>query len=211
MEVGRLKTTFDVLAPERGQIPALGKNTPFNSVAEQAASDAILAYGMRSAIAGHSGAMKELETALDDQFAGEFPGKFVFDQWNEKSTSLTEHDQAVVTIIKVLLRDEHLNPEGFWIAGARFFEWINQSNFEHLLTAHLAVWQRSGWKRISTVERFRLSRPRQTVPPIEEVLTIPTDDRSFVAKLILATAEAVGMSIEPAYRKFIEAVGKENA
>ena len=210
-EVGRLKATSDMLAPARGQIPALAKNAPFDSVAEQVAKDAILAYGMHSAMARHSGAMKELETALNDQVAGKFPGKFVFDHWREKPTSLTEHDQTVVTTIKALVRDEHINPAEFWIAGARFFQWINQSNFKHLLTARLAAWQRSGWKQISTGERFRLFRPRQTVPRIEEVLTIPADDRSFVAKLLLATVEAVGVSIRPVDRKFIEALGKESA
>ena len=210
-DVGRLKTTSDMLAPARGQIPALAKNAPFDSVAEQVAKDAIVAYGMHSAMARHSSAMKELETALNDQFAGKFPGKCVFDHWHEKPTALTEHDQTVVTTIKALLRDERISPAGFWIAGADFFEWINQSNFKHLLTARLAAWQRSGWKRISTGERFRLFRPRQTVPRIEEVLTIPADDRSFVAKLLLASVEAVGVSIRPVDRKFIEALGKESA
>ena len=210
-DVGRLKITSDLLAPARGQIPALAKNAPFDSVAEQVAKDAIVAYGMHSAMARHSGAMKELETALNDQFAGKYPGKFVFDHWHEKPNSLTEHDQTVVTTIKALLRDEHISPAGFWIAGADFFEWINHSNFKHLLTARLAAWQRSGWKRISNGERFRLSRPRQTVPRIEEVLTIPADDRSFVAKLLLATVEAVGVSIRPVDRKFIEALEKESA
>ena len=138
-------------------------------------------------------AMTELKTALEGRFTDPFPGKAVFDHWNEKPASLAELDRIVVSIIKTLLQNEHLEPSYFWMAGLRVFEWINQSNFKLFLTPHLAAWQRAGWKRIVTAEAFRLSRPRQTVPSIEEVLTIAADDRSFIAKLLLATAEAVGL------------------
>ena len=205
----RLQTTFDPLTLERGQVPALDKNAPFDPVAERVAKEAILAYGIHSAMADHREAMTELENALDDQFTGPFPGKPVFDHWNEKSASLAELDQTVVTIIKALLQNEHLEPSYFWMAGLRVFEWINQSNFKLFLTLRLAAWLRAGWKRIVTEEVFRLSSPRQTVPPIKEVLKLAADDRSFVAKLLLAASEAVGARLGPAYRDNLKAIAEE--
>ena len=210
-EADRLDVTFDPLALERGQVPTLDKHGPFDSATEQAAKNAILAYGIRSALADQPQpeAVAELKTALEGRFTGPFPGKPVLDHWNEKPASLAELDQTVVTIIKALLQNEHLEPSYFWMAGLHVFEWINQSNFKLFLTPHLAAWQRAGWKRIVTAEAFRLSSPRQTVPSIEEVLTIATDDRSFIAKLILATSEAVGSPLGSTYRDFLQAIAEE--
>ena len=204
----RFMATSDLLVPARGQVPTLDKHGPFDSATEQAAKNAILAYGIRSALAVQPEAMTELKTALHGRFTGPFPGKPVFDHWNKKPASLAKLDQTVVTIIKALLQNEYLEPSYFWMAGLRVFEWINQSNFELFLTLRLAAWLRAGWKRIVTAEAFRLSSPRQTVPSIEEVLTIATDDRSFVAKLLLATAEAVGSPLRLSYREHLEAIAE---
>ena len=155
--------------------------------------------------------MTELKTVLEGQFPGPFPGKPVFDHWNEKGASLAKLDQTVVTAVKVLLQNEHVEPYAFWMVGLRFFAWTNQSNFKPSLTPRLAAWLRAGWKRILTAEAFRLSSPRRTVPLIEEVLTIPADDSSFIAKLILASAEAVEAPLIPAYRASLKALAEETA
>lgn len=208
-EATRPRVPFDPVAPARGQIPKLVKKGPFDPTTERMAKDAILAYGICSALADRPEAMTELETALESRFAGPFPGKSVFDHWNEKGALSPELDQTVVTIINALLQNEHVEPYVFWMAGLRFFEWINQSNFKPFLTPRLAAWLRAGWKRILTAEAFRLSSPRRTVPPIEEVLTIPADDSSFIAKLILASAEAVEAPLIPAYRASLKALAEE--
>ena len=208
-EVARPRVPFDPVAPARGQIPKLAKNGPFDSTTEQTAKEAILAYGICSALADRPEAMTELEAALEGQFSGPFPGKPVFDYWNEKSAFSAELDQTVVSIIKALLQNEYIEPYAFWVAGLRFFEQINQSNFKPFLTPRLAAWQRAGWKRILTAERFRLSSPRQTVPLIEEVLAIPADDSSFIARLLLASAEAVEAPLPPAYRASLKALAEE--
>ena len=210
-EADRLRATFDPLALERGQVPMLDKHGPFDSTTERMAKDAILAYGIRSALAGQPQpeAMTELKTALEGQFSGPFPGKSVFDHWNEKSALSAELDQTVVSIIKVLLQNEYVEPYYFWMAGLCFFNWINQSNFKPFLTPRLAAWLRTGWKRILSAETFRLSSPRQTVPLIEEVLAIPVDDSSFIAKLILAASEAVRSPLTAAYRNSLKAMAEE--
>ena len=210
-EEKRIRAMFDPLALERGQVPMLDKHGPFDSTTERMAKDAILAYGIRSALADQPQpeAMTELETALEGQFSGPFPGKPVFDHWNEKSALSAELDQTVVSIIKVLLQNEYVEPYYFWMAGLCFFNWINQSNFKPFLTPRLAAWLRTGWKRILSAETFRLSSPRQTVPLIEEVLAIPVDDSSFIAKLILAASEAVRSPLTAAYRNSLKAMAEE--
>ena len=120
-EVARPRVPFDPVAPARGQIPELVKKEPFDPVVEQVAKDALLAYGICSALADRPEAMTELEAALEGQFSGPFPGKPVFDYWNEKSAFSAELDQTVVSIIKVLLQNEHIKPRAFWGGGATFF------------------------------------------------------------------------------------------
>ena len=208
-EADRLRATFDPLAPEREQVPTLDKYGPFDPAVEQAAKDALLAYGICSALAAQPQAMTELKDTLDSLFSGPFPGQSVFDHGNEASASPGGLDQTVVAIIQVLLQNKHVEPRAFWSAGLRFFEWINQSNFKPFLTPRLAAWLRTGWKRILSAERFRLSSPRQTVPPIEKVLAIPVDDRSFIAKLILAASEAVNSPLTAAYRNSLRAMAEE--
>ena len=192
-------------------MPTLDKHGPFDSATEQVAKDAILAYGInvqpwQTSLSRRRWRSLKPPWRADSQ--ARFPGKPVLDHWNEKPASLAELDRIVVTIIKTLLQNEHLEPSYFWMAGLRVFEWINQSNFKLFLTLRLAAWLRAGWKRIVTEEVFRLSRPRQTVPSIEEVLTIAADDRSFIAKLLLATAEAVGSSLGQDYRESLEAIAE---
>ena len=206
---GRLREPFDLLAPERGQIPVLDKNGLFDTVAGKAARDAIISYGIHSATENQPEAMRKLESCLEDRFKGPFPGKPVFDYWNDKPSLVEKLDQTVVTIVKTLVGSEHIIPYDFWMAGLRFFEWTNQSRFKGLLMTRVAAWQRSGWKRIITVESFRLTRPQQTVPPIKEVLAINEDDRRFVAKLLLAASEAVESRLAPAYRRSLESMTRD--
>lgn len=208
-ERDRLRTTFDARAPERGQIPALSKNEPLDPLAEQTAIDAILAYGIRAALENRREAMTELETALSKRFAGDIPGQVVFDHWNGKPTSLAQLPRIVLYIIKAILMNGHIEPRGFFMASLRIFEHINQSNFKPLLTPHVAGWLRAGWKRITTTESFRLSRPRETIPAIEAVLRTPADDQHFVAELLLATSEAVGSRLDAAYRDSLRAMAEE--
>jgi len=204
----RIHKEFDPLSPERGQVPPLDKQVPFDVASERVAKDAILAYVIRSTFASRTGSIKELETALNNQFMGPHPGQFVFYRRNGKPDLLNELDRIVLAIIKNLLRREYVEPKEFWIAGLRFFEWINHSDFKRVLTAHLAKWQRIGWRRILETESFRLSSPRQTVPQIKEFLTKSAEDHSFVAKLLLATSKAVDVSLSEAYRETLKTMAE---
>ncbi len=204
----RLKAGFDGLTSKREEIPPLDKNRPFDPVVEQVAKDAILAYGIRSTLGGQAESIAKLETALNRQITEPFPGRFVFHHRNRTPDPFNELDRIVLTIIKKLLRNEYMEPKDFWIAGARFFEWSNHSDFKRLLTTHLAAWQKCGWRQILKTESFQLSRPRQTVPQIEEILAGSTDDQTFVAKLLLATSEALGVSLSAAYRDALKTMAE---
>ena len=204
----RIHKEFNRLAPERGQVPPLDKQAPFDAASERVAKDAILAYGIRSALANRAESMIELETALNRQITGPFPGQFVFHPRNGMPDSFKELDRIVLTIIKNLLRNEYMEPKDSWMAGARFFEWINNSDFKRMLTTHLAAWQKCGWRQILKTESFQLSRPWQTVPQIEEILTTSAEDQSFVAKLLLATSEAVDVSLNATYRDTLKTIAE---
>ena len=203
-------TAFDPSAPERGQIPTLDFHPPFDADIEQPARDAILAYSIHSVLANLPGAMEELETALRNRFIGPFPGKSQFDDLHSGAKLQGESDMTAENIIGSIIRNDHLAPDRFWLAGLRLFEWIRQSRFRDILASKLAAWQRSGWTRILTNERFNLVRPMQTVPPIEDMLTISADDRSFIAKLLLATSDAVGSSLAAEYRITLVAIAEND-
>ena len=200
---------IDPLTPKRGQAPKLGKWPPFDPVAEQASKQAIMAYGIYCAIEKQPAAMTDLEIALRQQFAGPFPGEAIFEYWNTESTTIEELEQTILDTIRKLVRHNHVDPFHFWAAGLYFFKWINQSNFKHFLTTLLATWLRTGWNRIVIEERFRLSLPLQTVPPIEDALTIPANDRRFIANILIAASGAVGASLGPVYRHALEAMAEE--
>ena len=205
----RPQAPLDPLSPERGEIPALDMDEPLDSRAERTIKDAILAYGVNSVFANRSMAMKDLKTALHKQFAGPFPGESVFDHTEENLNSLAELDKIAISLTEGLFQNEHVTPYEFWSAGLGLFNWINQSNFKDLLTARLAVWQRFRWKLILTEESFRLCSPSQTVPAIREVLKIPMNDQSFVAKLFLATSDAVGVALVSEHRNILKAIAEK--
>ena len=207
-EINARKRTFDPLRPVRGEVPALKKNGSYESAAERIASEAILAFVIRCAMAGNSRAISKVERLLSREFSGSFPGSCVFSSASGKGSNLTESNRAVRSIALRLLSGDHLAPDAFWMAGQRLLEWMNQSNFRSALIPHLAAWQRMGWERIVESERFRLNFPRRTVPEIQAVLAIGSDDRKFVAKLILETATAVGRTLSQEYQNRLIAISK---
>ena len=202
-EVNQIKRTFDPLRPVRGEVPALKKNGSYEPAAERIANEAILAFVIRCAMACKSNAISEVESLLSREFSGKFPGSCVFSPASSKGSNLTELNRTVRSIATMLFNGDHLAPDAFWIAGMRLLEWMNQSSFGSALIPHLAAWQRMGWERIVESERFRLILPRRTVPEIQAVLAIGSNDRKFVAKLILATASAVGCTLSQEYRNLL--------
>ena len=207
-EVNQIKRTFDPLRPVRGEIPALKMNGSYEPTAERIANEVILAFVIRCAMTCKSNAMSEVESLLSREFFGKFPGSCVFSPASSKGSNLTELNRTVRSIAHKLFSGDHLAPAAFWMAGLRLLEWMNQSRFGSALIPHLAAWQRMGWERIVESERFRLILPRRTVPEIQAVLAIGSNDRKFVAKLILASVSAVGYTLPEEYRNLLVAISK---
>ena len=200
---------FNPLDPQRGRIPVVDGNALSQPAGEQAARDALLAFGICSAIARQAEAVTELARILYERFPTGFPGRTVLDQWSGQQTTLSEFDKATVAIIGALLRGGHIVPDLYWTSGVCFSVSIRDSRFKDLLADRLAAWQRREWQRIVATESFRLARPQQTVPAIEEALIVSTDDRGFVAKLLLVTADAVDTSRVPGYREILRPMANE--
>ena len=91
----------------------------------------------------------------------------------------------------------------------RFLEWISVSPFGGVLWERFAAWQRGGWERIVAIERFRLRRPRYTVPEIEEVLEGGGKPRGFVARLLLVACDAVDVVLDGEYRNRLRQIVDE--
>ncbi len=199
--IERLKLTSDIVVPVRENIPTLDSYVSAESEVEQVARDAVLTYGIHSIIVEQTAAISELEIALVDYFGNSFLAKILFDYWNHGITLLDEKDQVVAERIKVFLRDDHVTPYEFCLAGLRFLEWINQSRFRDFLMPLFAIWQRSSWDRILKEERFQLLYPIVTVPPVTECLNVSGNDRRFVVNLLLVASDATGVKLSSAFRE----------
>jgi hypothetical protein len=201
------RDTFSVLAPPRGEVPSLSDAELVNPVAEGLAIDALMAFGLASALRGTPDLVIELQKSLTDVFGENYPGKAIVDKWRGADDGpLTALDKVVGEAIAILHSDQYLAPRALWEVGLRFFEKVRQSNFRKLLAPLLESWLRKQWKRIITDESFQLSRPMQTVPAIEANLAENKRNEAFIASLLLATAEAVGSPLGAEYEESLKEV-----
>ena len=202
----RIYKNFNALRPERQVIPTLDLLEPFTQNTREVAKGPLLSFAIVSITQERKEAIEELNETLKIEVSDSFPGQSVFDQFQGRSALEGELERTVADIIAKYLEDDLLSPIEFWIAGLRFLEWANQSLFKDLLLPHLAAWQRNGWRRLTLKERFRLSTPILTVPRIEDVLKFPDDNGRFLARLMLATADAVGSPLGREYREMLDRI-----
>ena len=201
-----LKSKFSVVEPLRENIPKLGSYKSDDPMVEKFGMKAILAYGISAILTDEVTAVSELENILIDKFGNAFPGKSVFNFWNNEETLLTDLDQVVAKICKSYSRNDHLTARDICLAGLRFFQWIDQSEFRDALTPILAIWLRSRWNQILKRGKFQLSNPPTTVPPIVECLEVTDNNRSFVAKLLRIGCDAARMPLSSEYRNDLIAI-----
>lgn len=202
----RLKSTFSVVSPTRENIPTLDSNTLIDPIVEQVARGAVLGFAIHAIMLDQPEKILELETELTDKFGNLFPSKSVFDQLNSRSLSLIGIDRAVVEKIQIYLQNRDFVLRDFYLAGLRFLEWINQSNFRNSLMLPLAIWQRSGWIQILEQKRFQIINPLITVTPVVDCLENSKNNLSFVAQLLLVSSDAAGVSLSSAYRESLVAM-----
>jgi tetratricopeptide (TPR) repeat protein len=200
------RDAFSVLAPPRGEIPVLPSDGLGHPMVEALAVDALISFGMASALRGAPDPAMELQKNLLEIVGETYPGKALVDKWRGADVPLAPLDKVVSEAIALMRSDMHSPPRGVWGVGLRLFEKQRQSNFRNVLAPLLANWLRDQWKRIVANEAFRLSRPMQTVPAIEASLAENKKSEAFIASLLLTSAEAVGSPLAAKYEKLLKEI-----
>jgi len=203
-----LRQTFNVLDPARGEIPPLTAAQRVSSDMQTYAVDAILAFLMVSALSGRENITARLKERLSQEYGENFPGASIFEFLLDGNTPERNLEQVTAALVKRIRSDDHLVPVSIWEIGLRLFERARQSNFRYIIEPTLAQWMRAQWLRIISTERFRLNRPLINVPNIEAVLNGRIEQEQFIASLILAATDAVGMSLAPEYRQLLRDAAK---
>jgi hypothetical protein len=193
------RESFDALNPPRGEIPILSDEELAGPVPANLAADALVAFGLASLFQGAPDPSLDLQRKIARHVGENFPGKVILERWRRAVGEPTDLDETVVEGIVQLRSGEYLTPLQSWEIGLRFFEKARQSNFRSALVPLLQRWIREQWKETVENGSFRLSRPLQTVPAIEESLARDCKDEAFISSLLLAGAEAVGSTLAPPY------------
>jgi hypothetical protein len=200
------REAFSALAPPRGEVPQLSGTDLSKPVVAGVAEDAVVAFGMAAALRGVADPAVELQKHFAEVIGENYPGKPIVDKWCGVDTPLAPLDKSVTEAIALMRSGMHLEPRKLWEVGLRLFEKARQSNFRKTLVPLLANWLVEGWKRIVASETFRLTRPMQTVPRIEESLAGSKKGEALIASLMLAGAEAVGSPLAAAYEKLLKEI-----
>ena len=193
-----------LVSPSRGRIPTWDGRLPPERGAEKVVEHALVGFGICAAMAGDGNAVGELADELRERGAKEYPGRFLLENWERGEKRLEGLDSNAFAAVRVLTGGRHTDPGVLWNTGVCFFVWIENSHFGGSLFRQLGEWQRSRWREIATNERFRLSRPRHTVPELERALAVQANGRSFVARLLLVASDAVAARLDREYRRMLE-------
>jgi len=172
------------------------------------ADDAMFAFCMAAALADKGPAVDDVAALLVERFGDIYPGMEALACCREAKPTGDALDDKTGEILKVLIAGKALDPRDVWNAGLRLLEKARGSNFGQELTDLLAKWHRDRWKHIITQQLFNVTRPRATVPPIEEALNETRNDQCFIAALLLAAAEAVDLELDEAYSAHLQGLAK---
>jgi hypothetical protein len=170
------------------------------------ADDTVFAFCLAAVLHDNSDAVAKLETELATHYGLDFPGARALALCRHGRETENALDDAVGKIIQRRLDGQAFDPKDIWNAGLRFLEKVRKSNFVQELSVMLAKWLRQQWTQILKEQRFNLSYPRVSVPPIEAALEVNLNDQAFVASLLLASAAAVDIELEPAYHDHLRAI-----
>jgi hypothetical protein len=193
-------------AQSKDPIAALGSAIPQFTSADldqpqlrSVADDAVFAFCIAAALHANGAAADRLGALLTERFGADFPGRLAFGCCCKGIETGEALDDAVGIIIKHMLDGKALDPRDVWNAGLRLLEKSRKSNFVQELIGALAKWHRDRWGQIITQQLFNLTRPRATVPPVEDALRDDRNDQSFIANLLIAATGAVDLEFDEAY------------
>ncbi len=161
-----------------------------------------------AALATNGAAVEKLEGLLSERFGADFPGAPVFACCRRGVETEDPLDSAVGLFIKDMLASKAFDPRDIWNSGLRLLEKVRKSNFVQELIGALAKWHRDRWSQIITQQLFNLTRPRATVPAIEEVLKDDRNDQSFIACLLISATGAVDLELDEAYGAHLQSLAR---
>jgi hypothetical protein len=200
--------TFDPINLLRGEIPPLSADELAQPETVLLAIDAVTAFCMCNLFRGTPDRTRDLLRGLMFAAGQRFPGEDFLEKWFNGAKDLAELNETVMEGIAQLRSGEYLTPRQLWEIGLRFNEKIGQSSFRNAAAPLLRNWLREQWKDIVANGAFRLERPMQTVPAIEESLSRDCKDEAFIASLLLSAAEAVGSPLAAAYEVRLRGIAK---
>lgn len=170
------------------------------------ADDTVFAFCLAAVLHDQPDVIGRLETELTNHYGLDFPGARALALCRHGRETENALDDAVGKIIQRRLDGQAFDAKDVWNAGLRFLERVRKSNFVQELSVMLAKWLRQQWLEILKNQRFNLSYPRVSVPPVEAALEVNLNDQAFIASLLLASAAAVDIELEPAYEDHLKAI-----
>ncbi len=200
----------DPIAALGSAIPQFGSADFDKPQLRSVADDAVFAFCIVCALRSNAAAVDELEALLTKRFGADFPGILAFGCCRKGIETGEALDDAVGIIVEDMLDDKAFDPRDIWHAGVRLLEKSRKSNFVQELIGVLAKWHRDRWGQIITQQLFNLTRPRATVPPIEDALRDDRNDQSFIAKLLIAATGAVDLGFDEAYGEHLQNIARRS-
>jgi hypothetical protein len=194
----------DPIAALGGAIPSFSSADLEKPQIRAVADDAVFAFCIAAALGADGAAAEKLDVLLTERFGTKFPGAEALACCRRGVETGDGLDDKVGAIVKDMLEGKAFDPRDVWNAGLRLLEKARKSNFVQELITVLAKWHRDRWGQIITQQLFNLTRPRVTVPPIEEVLSDNRNDQCFIACLLIASTGAVDLELDDAYRAHLQ-------
>jgi tetratricopeptide (TPR) repeat protein len=200
------REAFSALAPPRGEVPPISGADLTKPFVVGVAEDAVVAFGMAAALRGVPDPAVKLQKELAEVFLENYPGKRIVDEWCGVDTPLEPLDKTVTEAIRLMRSGTYTEPRKLWEVGLRLFEKARQSGFRKSVVPLVANWLSEEWKRIIANETLRLTRPMQTVPPIEATLAGNRKGEALIASLLLSSGEAVGSPLAAEYENLLKGI-----
>lgn len=200
------REAFNAVTPPRGEVSPLSETDLSKPSVAVVAEDAILAFAIAAALCAMPDPAIALRKTLVEVIDEFYPGKRMMEKLCGVDVLLAPLEGAVIDAIASMRIEAHLEPRKVWEIGLRLFEKVRQSSFRKALVPLLESWLAAEWKRIVDNERFRLTRPMQTVPAIEASLNGDKKGEAFIASLLLTGAEAVRSPLSAAYEKLLKEI-----
>lgn len=194
--------------PVAGAIPRLSVSDLKEAAARSVADDAVFAFCLAAALPADAEAVEKLDVLLAERFGEGFPGADALNCCLRGVETGDPLDNMAGTIIKDMLAGKAFDPRDVWNSGLRLLEKARKSNFVQELVAVLAIWHRERWAQIITQQLFNLTRPRATVPPVEDALKDDRNDQCFIANLLIAATGAVDLELDEAYRAHLQGLAQ---